>query len=49
MGRHPMKHSHAHVTQSNSMQWGKTRTKIPDGTATQVGLFAFNGNVDLEL
>ena len=33
----------------SSWEWGKTRTKIPDGAAIQVGSFPpLNGNVDLE-
>ena len=34
----------------HSNQWGKTRSKNPDGAATQVGSFPpYNCNVDLEL
>ena len=41
---------HLQITLLLRDQWGKTRTKNPDGTASQLGPFPpHNGNVDLEL
>ena len=37
------------IEPNNPMQWGKTRTKNPEGTASRRAFCLFNGNVDLEL